>query len=86
MLPEKLKALLLAFDDSLSDSLMQVRVTIEEIAQELPQKIRTIDDLDKFSYLYVWTKYNLERVRFERKSKEILDFINEYFRVEKLLE
>lgn len=85
LIPNKLRDLILEFERAVSQNLEFVGKTITELAQLMPDHFPNAVDMQKFSYHWIWTEYNHKRHDFEPIAKRILNYLNEYLKVEEIL-
>ena len=69
--------------DKNMDILMEV---LKNVSQELPEKYPNTQALGNISLSWISNKYNDEFIFFEEKVNELLDYLRDYLKVDKLLE
>jgi hypothetical protein len=86
LMPTELRSKLEEFNRFVSNNLYTVGKVLNDIAQELPQKFPTANSLKKFEPGGIWNRYNREKKVLEPKAKEILTYIRQYLKIDKLVE
>ncbi len=86
LIPNALKTKMEEFDLIVYENLRLVGDVLNEIAQELPNNFPTTESTKKLELLGVWNEYNKKKEDLEPKAKEILNYIREYLKIDKLIE
>jgi hypothetical protein len=86
IIPTELKDKLEAFDKIVRENLYTVGKVLNTIAQELPQKFPTANSIKNFDQSGVWNVYNREMKKYEPIAKEILSYIRQYLKIDKLID
>lgn len=85
LLPNTLRNFILRFRDEMHENLLLVGAVIAEAAKVMPDKFSTVDEVIAFKPDWIWNLYNKKRKNVEPTANEILQFINKYLNVEKLI-
>jgi hypothetical protein len=86
LIPMELKNKLKEFDKLVHENLVIVGTVLNKIAQELPIKFPTANSMEKFNPSGIWNTFNHEKKHFEPVAEEILKYIRNYLKVDKLVE
>lgn len=86
LIPFDLKSKIEGFEFKVRGNLHLVGKVLNDIAQELPQKFPTANSLKKFEPVGIWNRYNAEKEEMESTAKEILKYIRQYLKIDKLIE
>ncbi len=86
VLPDKLKELIKDFQNKVLGNLLLVGDLLTEISQEMPEKFPNANSIDDFDFVGLWNRYNKEKINLEDESNKILSYINEYLKIENLIE
>jgi hypothetical protein len=84
LLPEALRDKLRAYDRIAAENLMHVGQVLTEAAQDLPEKFNTVEEVQKFRPDWAWNRFNNKMKPFEPTANEILKFVNDYLKVDRL--
>ncbi|WP_316634917.1 hypothetical protein [uncultured Flavobacterium sp.] len=86
LIPIGLKNKLEEFSKLVNENLLIVGGTLNEISKELPQKFPTAKSIKKFEAAGLWNKYNEKQEHLEPLAKEILLYIRNYLKIDKLID
>lgn len=85
LLPQKLKELITIFQKEIDSNLQLVGDVLTEVSQELPDKYPDINSIKAFNPLGFWNRYVDKRKKLDESVSNILAFINNYLKIEKLI-
>lgn len=86
LLPKPLREYIGEFRNLAHDNLVLIGEAITACAQNMPEHFPVADDMKTFSPNWVWNEYNERSKPFEPVAKKILDYMNNYLRIESLME
>lgn len=86
LLPKELKEKIKNFDQITRDNLSVVGKAMNKFAPQLPDIFPNANSITKFEVSGFWNDFNDMYEKFEPKAQEILDYINDYLKIDKLVE
>lgn len=86
LLPQKLKVLITEFKEKIVSNLLLIGEVLTEISQEMPHKFPSAESMLSFNTTGIWNKYHPKTKKLDDDIAKILTFINDYFRIEKLID
>lgn len=85
LLPIPLREKLGEFERLSRENLMQIGEAITECSKSMPKYFPHASDLVKFTPSWVWNEFNAKREQYKPKAKEILDYMNDYLKIDDLM-
>jgi hypothetical protein len=85
LLPKELKEKIKSFDQIKTDNLSMVGIAMNKFAPRLPDLFPNANSITKFEISGFWNDYNDMYEKLEPKAQEILDYINSYLKIDKLV-
>ena len=85
LLPKDLTDLIYEFKSIMHQNLSCIGHVLTESAKELPVKYSTADDVIKFRPGWMWNKYNRERKSTDEIVSRILQYINDYMKINEVM-
>ena len=85
LLPKELTGLIYEFKSIMHQNLSCIGPILTESAKELPTKYSTVDDVIKFRPDWMWNKYNRERESTDEVVSKILQYINDYMKINEIM-
>lgn len=85
LVPKHLRERIGKFQKLAHDNLLLIGKTITECSKLMPDHFPVASDMKNFSSEWVWNEFNEKRNQFELLSKEILDFMNDYLKIENIM-
>jgi hypothetical protein len=86
LMPGKLREILLEFSELAHDQIVVVGQVITRVAQDMPTSCKTVEEAVNFNSMWVWNEYNEERPNLEEKSNEILDYVRQHLRIDRIMD
>ncbi len=86
LIPTELKNKLEKFGEIISENILSVGESLNEIAQELPQKFKTAKSIKNLEQSGLWNKCNDKMKPVEPIAKDILIYIRNYLKIDKLID
>lgn len=86
LLPKPLREHIGQFQAIAHENLTLAGKTISACSKLMPDHFPTSGDMKDFSPTWVWNEFNEKRKHFEPSAKEILDYMNEYLKIENLMQ
>ncbi|WP_143150548.1 hypothetical protein [Arenibacter nanhaiticus] len=84
LIPSELKTKLEDFDKIVHHNLSAIGITLNEIAQELPEKFPTSKSLSNLDPHGIWNLYIDNKKAMDKPAKEILIYIKDYLKIDSL--
>jgi hypothetical protein len=85
LLPKALREYIGEFRKVQFENLELVGKVVTECAKRMPDHFPNASDMQEFSATWVWNEFNCQRRHFEPLAKQILDYINNYLKVEEIM-
>lgn len=86
LVPKPLREKIVEFQKLADHNLSLIGKTITECSRLMPEHFPVASDMKGFSSKWVWNEFNRKRNKFEPLSKEILDFMNGYLKIENIMQ
>ena len=86
LLPKLLREYIGEFKKIGHENLELIGKTITECAKRMPEHFPNASDMKDFSPDWVWSEFNKKRGNIEPTANKILDYMNNYLKVEELLQ
>lgn len=86
LIPKPLREKIGEFQKLAHDNLSLIGKTITECARLMPEHFPAASDMKGFSSEWIWNEFNGKRSQFKPLSKEILDFMNDYLKIENIMQ
>jgi hypothetical protein len=85
LLPRSMRDLIGEFSSIASTNLSLIGETITDCARRMPDRFLTPADMKDYSPAWIWNDFNDRRKQFEETAKRILDYMNNYLKVEEIM-
>ncbi len=86
ILPKQLRDLLGSFESVGHDNLTLISEVITDCSKRMPEHFPSASNMKDFSPSWIWNEFNSKRKNFEPTAKSILDFMNNYLKIEQLMQ
>lgn len=86
LVPKPLREKIGEFQKLAHENLSLIGKTITECSRLMPEHFPIASDMKGFSSEWVWNEFNGKRNQFVPLSKEILDFMNDYLKIENIMQ